>query len=41
MTNPYVNSRKKNITVKKTSDKIDEAEKFVQSDAQKMNNWQY
>ena len=37
MTNPYVNLHTK-ITEKKTSGQIDEIEKFVQSDVQKMNN---
>ena len=36
MTNPYMNSRIK-ITEKKTSGHIDEVEKFVHSDVQKMN----
>ena len=36
MTNPYMNSRTK-ITEKKTSGHIDEVEKFMQSDVQKIN----
>ena len=37
MTNPYANSRKKITEKKKTSGQMDELEKFVQSDVQKMN----
>ena len=41
MRNPYVNSRTNITEKKKTSGQIDEVEKFVQSDVQKINITDY